>query len=81
MNFDSVKPNLSNRIAVKKITPTQRSRLHPKSLRLAINAQCYDCIYDKADVGSWRQQVAACPSANCPLYCQRPKPIKLGEAA
>jgi hypothetical protein len=80
MNFDSVKPDLNNQIAVKTITPTQRSRLHPKSLRLAINAQCYDCIYDKADVGSWRQQVEACPSANCPLYCQRPKPIKFGEA-
>jgi hypothetical protein len=81
MNFDSVKPDLSDQIAVKTITPIQRARLQPNSLRLAINAQCYDCIYDKSDVGSWRQQVAACPSANCPLYCQRPKPTKLGVAA
>ena len=81
MIFDSVNATLSDQIAVKTITPIHRARLHPKSLRLAINAQCYDCIYDKADVGSWRQQVAACPSASCPLYCQRPKPIKIGEAA
>jgi hypothetical protein len=81
MNFFSVKPNLSDQIAVKTITPIQRSRLQPNSLRLAINAQCYDCIYDKSDVGTWRQQVAACPSINCPLYCQRPKATGKGEAA
>jgi hypothetical protein len=79
--FDSVNATLSDQIAVKTITPIQRSSLHPKSLRLAINAQCYDCIYDKSDAGTWRQQVAACPSANCPLYCQRPKPIGLGDTA
>jgi hypothetical protein len=81
MNFDSVNATLSDQIAVKTITPIQRARFQPNSLRLAINAQCYDCIYDKSDVGSWRQQVAACPSANYPLYCQRPKPTKLGVAA
>jgi hypothetical protein len=81
MNFDSVKPHFIDRIAVKNITPIQRSRLQPNSLRLAINAQCYECIYDKSDVGTWRQQVEACPSINCPLYCQRPKAISKGEAA
>jgi hypothetical protein len=80
-NFDSVKTTLSDQIAVKALTPIQRARLQPNSLRLAINAQCYDCIYDKSDVGIWRQQVAACPSASCSLYCQRPKPIKIGGAA
>jgi hypothetical protein len=81
MNFDTVKASLSTQIAAKTITPLQRAKLNPKSLRLAVNAQCYDCIYDKSDVGTWRQQVAACPSANCPLYCQRPKPVGLGDAA
>jgi hypothetical protein len=81
VNFDSVGASLSGEIAIKTINPIQRARLKPKSLRLAINAQCYDCIYDKADVGSWRQQVEACPSINCPLYCQRPKAISKGEAA
>jgi CMP-N-acetylneuraminic acid synthetase len=81
MNFDSVEPHFIDRIAVKNITPIQRAKLNPKSLRLAINAQCYDCIYDKSDVGTWRQQVAACPSANCPLYCQRPKATSQGETS
>ena len=81
MNVDSVNANLSTHIAVKAITPIHRARLHPKSLRLAVNAQCYDCIYDKSDVGTWRQQVEACPSINCPLYCQRPKATSQGETA
>jgi CMP-N-acetylneuraminic acid synthetase len=81
MNFFSVKPDLSDQIAVKNITPIQRARLHPKSLRLAVNAQCYDCIYDKSDAGTWRQQVEACPSINCPLYCQRPKATSQGETS
>jgi hypothetical protein len=81
MNFDSVNATLSDRIAVKTITPIQRARLHPKSLRLAVNAQCYDCIYDKSDIGTWRQQVEACPSINCPLYCQRPKATSQGETS
>ena len=79
MNFHSVKANLSNQIVVKTITPIQRAKLNPKSLRLAINAQCYDCIYDKTDIGTWRQQIESCPSINCPLYCQRPKATSKGE--
>jgi hypothetical protein len=81
MIFDSVNTTLSTQIAVKTITPIQRARLHPKSLRLAINAQCYDCIYDKTDIGTWRQQIEACPSINCPLYCQRPKAASQGETS
>jgi hypothetical protein len=36
MNFDTVKANLSTQIVAKTITPLQS----PRSLRLAINAQC-----------------------------------------
>tara|TARA_R110000868_G_scaffold52052_1_gene164716 strand:+ start:1890 stop:2135 length:246 start_codon:yes stop_codon:yes gene_type:complete len=79
MNFDSVKANLIKQIDVKTINPIQRAKLKPSSLRFAINAQCYDCIYDKSDVGTWRQQVEACPSVNCPLFCHRPKATSQGE--
>jgi hypothetical protein len=81
MNFNDVKANLSTQIAAKIITPIQRAKLNPKSLRLAVNAQCYDCIYDKSDAGTWRQQVEACPSINCPLYRQRPKATSQGETS
>ena len=81
MNIDSVKPHLNNQIAVKSLDPIQRARLKPNSLRMAVNAQCYDCIYDQSDAGSWRQQVEVCPSKNCPLYCHRPRSTSKGEAA
>ena len=44
-------------------------------LRSAINAQFKDCIYDASGKGTWRQQVEACTSYNCPLYDVRPVPI------
>lgn len=45
-----------------------------KSLRSAINAFCKACIFDREGAsGSWRQQVEACPSLDCPLYPVRPK--------
>jgi hypothetical protein len=78
MNLDTVKTTLNGQIAIKTITPIQRARLNPKSLRLAINAQCFDCIYDKSDLGTWRQQVAACPCKGCPLHCLRPLPNMQG---
>ena len=55
------------------ITPIERSKQNPKSLRLAINAKCYDCIYDPySGIGNWRMQVSSCTSVNCPLYPIRP---------
>lgn len=45
------------------------------SLRAAINAKCKDCIYDpKCGGGTWREQVAQCSAANCPLWPVRPAP-------
>lgn len=45
------------------------------SLRKAIDAKCRECIHDdRSGAGSWRQQVAACTSKNCPLYSVRAKP-------
>lgn len=81
MNNSAFKPLKTTEIGVKPFSPIQRAKLHPKSLRLAISAQCYDCIYDKSESGTWRQQIEACPCINCPLYCQRPKPITKGEAS
>lgn len=44
-------------------------------LRGRLNAKCIECIYDPAGPGSWRQQVAACSSPQCPLYDVRPQPL------
>ncbi|MES1934212.1 hypothetical protein T35B1_16468 [Salinisphaera shabanensis T35B1] len=43
------------------------------SMRTAINAKCYDCIYDpQSGAGNWRQQVQACSCTSCPLWDYRP---------
>lgn len=44
------------------------------SLRDAIDAKCKSCIYDPGSRGKWREQVAACVSANCSLFDVRPVP-------
>lgn len=43
------------------------------SKKRAIWAMCRDCIYDPMGGGSWRQQVDACTSPECPLYQVRPR--------
>ncbi|GEM_PF-306274 len=45
------------------------------SLRKVINDKCKECLYDSYDKGTWRMQVEACTSPNCPLYPVRPTPI------
>jgi hypothetical protein len=44
-----------------------------RSLRAAVNAKCRSCIYDPGSGnGTWREQVEACSSSNCPLHPFRP---------
>ena len=53
--------------------PRKAGGMNRPSMRAAINAMCKSCIYDPGDGnGSWRQQVQACSSANCPLHPLRP---------
>jgi hypothetical protein len=52
------------------------------SLRDAIDAMCKSCIYDPGNgEGAWREQVAGCSSANCPLHSVRPLPVKASKPA
>lgn len=46
------------------------------NLRQAIDAQCRACIFDPLAPGTWREQVAACASANCHLFDVRPVPAR-----
>lgn len=45
-----------------------------RSRASAINEKCKSCIYDPVAAGTWREQVAACESGNCPLFSVRPVP-------
>ena len=38
----------------------------------AIAAKCRECLYDDQSVGTWRQQVSACPATECALWPVRP---------
>ena len=45
----------------------------PRTRSQAINAMCKQCIFDPiGGPGTWRQQVEACPSTQCPLWRFRP---------
>ena len=51
--------------------PVEKARANPNSLRLAINAKCYDCQGCDADpCVEWRIGNCECPE--CPLYPVRP---------
>ena len=45
------------------------------SRKQAIEQHCKECIYDKNDSGTWRQQTEACTHKPCPLYAYRPKTL------
>lgn len=42
-----------------------------KSLRLAVNAKCFDCVGQDCDPG-WRARIGGCPATRCPLHSLRP---------
>lgn len=50
---------------IERLDPVEKARLHPKSLRFAINGKCYDCV------GS-RREIRMCPCCSCPLWNVRP---------
>lgn len=48
------------------LNPIEKANSNPKSLRLAINAKCYDCVcYIK-------KEITRCEIKNCPLWNVRP---------
>lgn len=55
-----------------KLRRKPRGLNNPKTRSAAINAMCWECIYDPNEGGTWRAQVEACVSPSCPLYKFRP---------
>jgi hypothetical protein len=55
--------------------PCERLKQNPNSKTAAINAKCFDCIYDPAEggLGTWRRQIAACQIKTCALWNFRAK--------
>jgi len=61
----------SGEIEVVRLNPIERSNANPTSLRLAIDAQCFDCMGRTGSTSDIRD----C-TANCPLYKVRPYKTK-----
>lgn len=58
-------------IEVVQLNPIQKLEKNPKSLRLAINAMCYQCM------GGYRQEIKNCTAQSCALYNVRPYQTKV----
>ena len=57
--------------------PIERAKRNPKSLRLAINANCWDCQGRDADPAP-RWRIGNCEIPHCPLYPVRPYQSRYG---
>lgn len=53
------------------MTPVEKAKLNPKSLRLGINAKCYQCQGENADSSvQWR--IGNCEISDCGIWPIRP---------
>ena len=50
----------------KPLNPQEKSEQNPRSLRLAINAKCWDCVCYQ------RKEVTLCEMTDCSLWALRP---------
>lgn len=50
----------------------QASRPTKAQVWRRINENCKFCLYDPHATGTWREQIEACTSPECPLYPIRP---------
>jgi hypothetical protein len=58
-------------IEPERLSPIERARRFPASLRFAINAKCWDCQGGDADPNP-RQRIRDCEIIECPLHPVRP---------
>ena len=56
---------------IQRLNPLEKAGKNPKSLRLAVNAKCYECEGEDADPG-WRSRIKGCIIPDCPLHPVRP---------
>ena len=62
---------LAARKAAKRLNPLEKARMNPRSLRLAVNAKCFDCEGLGADP-DWKWRVGNCLITECSLHPVRP---------
>lgn len=60
-------------IPVERLSPIEKARRNPSSLRLAINGKCWDCCGAGADgIGFTKDTIRTCTVADCTLWPVRP---------
>jgi hypothetical protein len=70
----------SGELRAERLDPLEKARRNPKSLRLAVNAKCFDCEGGNADPNVQRR-IGTCSIAACPLHPVRPyQELAAGEA-
>lgn len=58
---------------IERLNPAEKAQRNPTSLRLAINAKCFDCVGGENADGGFRRCIRECPSsARCSLHALRP---------
>jgi len=53
------------------LNPIEKHFKNPTSLRMALNAKCFDCVGQDSDVG-FRRRIGTCTVVKCPLHTVRP---------
>lgn len=68
----------ANGIPVERVDPIERAQRHPRSLRAAVTAKCWECCGGGHDPGT-RRTIAECTVRSCPLHPHRPYQRAEGE--
>lgn len=58
-------------IVTERLDPIERARRNPTSIRMAVNAKCWDCQGGDDDPHP-RWRIGNCTTPACPLYPHRP---------
>jgi len=56
---------------IQRLNPLEKAKVNTKSLRLAVNAKCFECEGEGVDPG-WRGRIKGCIIPDCPLFPVRP---------
>ena len=60
-------------VPIERLSPIEKARRTPSSLRLAINGKCWDCCGAGADgIGFTKDSIHLCKAADCTLWPVRP---------
>lgn len=60
-----------------RLNPIEKAARNPRSLRLAINGKCFDCMGGDGDSGV-RKRISTCSIAKCTLHPGSPVPDQRG---